>query len=172
MTTRVGVLFCLPIRPLRKGYKWTITHKEKNSFPSSAPQECSPLFMESVKPATIPMRLIIMMVVGGIRSAVHRMVYSSRNSTSSGAFDTMLKFVFTLPSGRAPIMLCTTAKRFADTLPITQNCWLLHHSSRPTPLHLNSRIAEANIEMNNAVKTRLAKVPTWESITLHLSMNL
>lgn len=74
MITRVGVRFCLPIRPLRNGYRWTRTQQEKKSFPSSAPQECPLLFIASVNPATIPTRLMIMIVVGSIRRAVHLMV--------------------------------------------------------------------------------------------------
>lgn len=35
----VGVRFCLPIKPLRKGYKCTITHKAKKSFPNSGPHD-------------------------------------------------------------------------------------------------------------------------------------
>ncbi|BAT00573.1 Os07g0208533 [Oryza sativa Japonica Group] len=38
-TTMVGVRFCRPIRPLRKGYKWTITQKAKKSLPKSGPHD-------------------------------------------------------------------------------------------------------------------------------------
>jgi hypothetical protein len=38
-TMIVGVLFWRPIKPFKKGYKWTITQKAKNSFPKRGPHD-------------------------------------------------------------------------------------------------------------------------------------
>ncbi|KAJ4823174.1 hypothetical protein Tsubulata_019229 [Turnera subulata] len=49
-----------------------------------------------------------------------------------------------------------TAKRWAETPPITQNCSLRHKSSMLTPLHLSSRIAVAMMEIKRPRKSILA----------------
>lgn len=115
--------------------------------------------MASEIPATTPTRLMIRRVVGGISRVVHLKAYSSPKSSSSDAFDVTVKLV-SIPANifRSP---CTTAKRCADTPPITQNCSFLHHSSMLTPLHLSSRIPVVKIERNRAMKNRLARVLIW-----------
>ncbi|RHN64865.1 hypothetical protein MtrunA17_Chr4g0073721 [Medicago truncatula] len=112
--------------------------------------------MASEIPATTPTILIIKIVVGGIRRVVHLMAYNSPNSSSSVALDVTVKFV-SIPARtfRSP---CMTAKRCADTPPMTQNCSFLHHSSMLTPLHFNSRMPVAMIEEKRATKYKLAKV--------------
>lgn len=92
-TTMVGVRFCRPMRPLRKGYKWRITHTEKNNFPKRGPHDWYPLLRASEKPATIPTRLITNSVVGGMSRVVHLNAYSSPNSLSSEAFAVTVKLV-------------------------------------------------------------------------------
>jgi hypothetical protein len=49
-----------------------------------------------------------------------------------------------------------TAKRWAETPPITQNCSFLHHSSIPTPLHLISKIPVAKMERKREINHILA----------------
>lgn len=66
-TAMVGVLFCLPSRPFRKGYGCTVTQQAKNSFPNRGPHELYPLLMASDAPATTPTMLRVIRVVGGIR---------------------------------------------------------------------------------------------------------
>lgn len=159
MTTMVGVRFCRPIRPLRNGQRWTITQNAKKSFPNRGPHDSYPLFMASEIPATTPTRLMIKIVVGGIRRVVHLKVYNSPKSSSSVALDVTVKLV-SIPAKtfRRP---WKTAKRCADTPPMTQNCSFLHHSSMVTPLHLSSRMPVIKIDMNRAMKQRLAKVLIW-----------
>lgn len=116
--------------------------------------------MASEIPATTPTRLIIRTVVGGIKRVVHLNEYSSPNSSSSSvAFDVTVKLV-SIPAKilRRP---WTTAKRCAEMPPMTQNCSFLHHSSILTPLHLSSRMPVVKIEINRAMKKRLAKVLIW-----------
>ena len=69
--TIVGVRFCLPNKPFKNGYRWAMTHMAKNSLPKRGPQDWYPLFMAYETPATIPTKLIIRTVVGGMRSDVH-----------------------------------------------------------------------------------------------------
>lgn len=159
MTTIVGVRFCLPIRPLRNGQRWTITQKAKKSFPNRGPHDWYPLFMASEIPATTPTRLMIKTVVGGIKRVVHLKAYNSPKSSSSADLAVTVKLV-SIPA-KTFSRPCTTAKRCADIPPMTQNCSFLHHSSMLTPLHLSSRIPVAQIEMNRAMKQRLAKVLIW-----------
>lgn len=156
ITTIVGVLFCLPIRPLRNGYRCKITQKAKKSFPKSGPHDWYPLFMASEIPATTPTKFMINMVVGGMRSVVHLKAYSSAKSSSSDALEVTVKFV-SIPANifRRPWI---TANRWAEIPPMTQNCSFLHHSSMLTPLHLSSRIPVMKIERKREMKKRLAKV--------------
>ena len=93
MTTIVGVRFCLPIRPLRNGYRWTITQKAKKSFPNRGPHDSYPLFMASEIPATTPTRLRIKIVVGGISRVVHLKAYNSPKSSSSEDLAVTVKLV-------------------------------------------------------------------------------
>lgn len=158
-TTIVGVLFCLPIKPLRKGYRWTITQKEKKSFPNNGPHELYPLLMASDTPATIPTMLKMIKVVGGIRRVVHLKRYSSPNSASSADLEVTVKLVSTPASTfKRP---WKTANKWAETPPITQNCSFLHQSSMLTPLHLNSRTPVTMMEMNRAKNHTLAKFVSW-----------
>ena len=69
--TIVGVRFCRPNKPLRKGYKWAMTQIAKNSLPKSGPHDWYPLFMAKDTPATIPIMFSKMTVVGGMRRDVH-----------------------------------------------------------------------------------------------------
>lgn len=116
--------------------------------------------MASEIPATTPTRLMIKMVVGGISRVVHLKAYSSPKSSSSDCFDVTVKLV-SIPAKilRRP---CITAKRWAETPPMTQNCSFLHHSSMLTPLHRSSRMPVVKIERNSAMKNKLAKVLIWE----------
>jgi hypothetical protein len=152
----VGVRFCLPIKPLRKGYKCTITQNAKKSFPNRGPQDWYPLLTASEIPATTPTMLIIRRVVGGMSRVVNLNKYSSAKPPSSACFDVTVKFVsipaktFSRPWNRA--------KRWDDTPPITQNCSFLHHSSIPTPDHLISRIPVAKMERKREINHKLAKL--------------
>lgn len=159
MTTMVGVRFCRPIRPLRKGQRWIITQKEKKSFPKSGPHDWYPLFIASEIPATTPTRLMTSIVVGGIKRVVHLNAYSSPKSSSSLALEVTVKLV-SIPA-KIFSRPCMTAKRCADTPPMTQNCSFLHHSSMVTALHLSSRMLVVKIEMKSAMKKRLANVLIW-----------
>jgi len=154
-TTMVGVLFCFPMRPLRKGYKWTMTQKAKNSFPNRGPHEPYPLFMASETPATTPTMFKIMRVVGGIRRVVHLNRYSSPNSVSSAAFAVTVKFVST--PARTLSRPWNTAKRWAETPPITQNCSFLHRASIVTPLHRSSSTLVRMMEIKRAINQTLAR---------------
>ncbi|KAE9609804.1 hypothetical protein Lalb_Chr07g0179921 [Lupinus albus] len=71
-------------------------------------------------------------------------------SSSSVALDVTVKLM-SIPARtfRRP---CMTAKRCADTPPMTQNCSFLHHSSMLTPLHFNSRMPVAMIEEKRAIR--------------------
>lgn len=159
--TMVGVRFCLPIRPLRKGQRCTITQKEKNNFPKSGPHDWYPLFIASDIPATTPIMFMIKRVVGGISRVVHLKAQSSANSSSSSpvALEVTVKFV-SIPARtlRRPWI---TAKRWAETPPMTQNCSLRHHSSMLTPLHRNSKMPVAKIDIKRVMKKRLANVLIW-----------
>ena len=96
-TTMVGVLFCLPINPFRKGYKWTMTQNAKKSLPNSGPHDPYPLLIASDTPATTPTMLIMRRVVGGISSVVHLKRYRSPNSSDSSFadFEVTVKLVST-----------------------------------------------------------------------------
>uniref|UniRef100_A0A0A9F4W0 CESA5 n=1 Tax=Arundo donax TaxID=35708 RepID=A0A0A9F4W0_ARUDO len=152
--TIVGVLFCLPTKPLRNGYRWTITQNAKKSFPKRGPHDSYPLLIALETPATTPMKFNRSRVVGGISKVVHLNVYSSENSSSSPPFDVTVKLVSTpAMTLRSP---WNTAKRREDTPPMTQNCSFLHQSSMPTPLHLISRMLVAKMQIKSDMNQRLA----------------
>lgn len=74
-------------------------------------------------------------IVGMISKVVHFKANMLECSLSS-TFDATMKFVFT-PAKTLNIPR-NTARKCAETPPITQNCSFLHHSSTVTPLHLIS----------------------------------
>lgn len=103
-----------------------MTQNEKNSLPNNGPHDPYPLLIASDTPATTPTMFMMIRVVGGIRSVVHLNKYNSPNSASSADFDVTVKLVSTPPRTlRRP---WKTAKRCAETPPITQNCSFLHQS--------------------------------------------
>ena len=157
----VGVRFCRPIKPFKKGYKCMMTHIEKKSFPNRGPHDWYPLLIASEIPATIPTMLMMIRVVGGISSVVHLNAYSSPNTSfSSVALDVTVKLV-SIPAitFNKP---WNSAKKWAETPPMTQNCSFLHHSSMPTPLHRISRIPVAEMERKRAMNQRLLKLLIWK----------
>lgn len=132
-----------------------MTQKEKNTLPKSGPQASYPLLRASENPATTPTMLTMRSVVGGIKSVVHFTMYSSPNSASSAALAVTVKFV-SMPASilRKP---WKTAKRWAETPPMTQNCSLRHKSSMLTPLHRSSRTAVTIMERKRPRKRTLAR---------------
>ena len=152
-TTMVGTLLCLPITPLRNGWRWRITQKEKNSLPISGPQASYPSVIALDTPAKTPTTFSKSNVIGGTNSQVHLNSYSSENSSVSPPFRVTLNLVFTPPRTlRSP---WHSAKRCDETPPITQNCSFLHQSSILTPPHCISRMLVAAMETNRAMNNML-----------------
>ncbi|WVZ03509.1 hypothetical protein V8G54_024315 [Vigna mungo] len=98
--------------------------------------------MVLLTPTAIPIRLTIIIVIGGIIRDVHFTIYRSANSSSTSSppdFDVKVKEI-SIPA----ITLskpCSTAARCALVPPINQNCSFLHHSSSSMPDHLISSTA-------------------------------
>jgi len=108
-------------------------------------------------PATTPTKFIMRRVVGGIRRVVHLNMYSSAKSPSSSeALEVTVKLV-SIPASTLS-KPWKTAKRCAETPPMTQNCSFLHHSSIPTPLHLISRIPVAKMDRKREMNHMLARL--------------
>nr|GMD01789.1 Cellulose synthase-like protein D2 [Ipomoea batatas] len=80
---------------------------------------------------------------------------SSPNSVSSAALAVTVKLV-SIPAIILRIPW-NTAKRWAETPPMTQNCSLRHQSSMLTPLHRNSRMLVTMMAINSPRNRALAR---------------
>nr|GMD93148.1 Cellulose synthase-like protein D2 [Ipomoea batatas] len=96
--------------------------------------------------------------VEGVGEAGDNSDESSPNSVSSAALAVTVKLV-SIPAIILRIPW-NTAKRWAETPPITQNCSLRHQSSMLTPLHRNSRMLVTMMAINSPRNRALARIPS------------